>query len=620
MRKNNFLKFIPHVVMLIVALILIRFSFMGGASQSYSYDYFVKNYQSLEIQNIDVNVRSVILKLDGQVKVDGKLRNFTVTLPNNQESFQIIDQISKSIPSSQKNAINYYDPSDRNFFWNLIASALPFGIIILISIFLFSRIGGANNKAFDFVKSKARRQNNVKTRFSDIAGAEEEKQEVSEIIDYLKNPGKYKSMGARVPKGILLEGPPGTGKTLLAKAVAGESKVPFFSISGSDFVEMFVGAGASRVRDMFKEAKKTGSCVIFIDEIDAVGRQRGAGHGGGHDEREQTLNQLLVEMDGMNENSGIVIMAATNRADILDSALLRSGRFDRRIQVSLPDKKAREEILRVHARNKRLASNVEMANIAKRTPGFSGADLENVLNEAAILAIRENRQVIELNDLDEAIDRVMMGPAKKSKKYSEEEKRLVAYHESGHAIIGIKLKDANKVQKITIIPRGDAGGYNLMMPEDERYFPTKKSLLAEITGFMGGRIAEELIFGEISAGAYDDIEKATRIAKLMVTAYGMSDLGPIQYASRNEHVFMGRGSGQDAYSQETAKLIDQKVKEIIESCYQEAKKLIEENKELLHLIAGTLIEEETITSEQIDNLVKYGSINPVLREEQEAAA
>lgn len=417
-------------------------------------------------------------------------------------------------------------------------------------------------------------------------------------------------MGARIPKGMLMVGPPGTGKTLLAKAVAGEADVPFFSISGSDFVEMFVGTGASRVRDMFKKAKQTAPCIVFIDEIDAVGRQRGAGMGGGNDEREQTLNQMLVEMDGMEENKGIVIIAATNRPDVLDPALLRSGRFDRQITVNLPDKKGRYEILKVHARNKKLSSEISLENLAKRTPGFSGADLENVLNEGAILAVRDKRKVITMADLDEAIDRVMMGPAKKSKKYTEQEKRLVAYHEAGHAVIGLKLKDADKVEKVTIIPRGQAGGYNLMTPQEEKMFPTKADFMAQITGLMGGRVAEDVMFNEISAGASNDIQKATKIAKAMVRSWGMSSLGPIQYDDGSGNVFLGRDySSGSNYSGEIAYEIDKEIRKIINECYDKAKEIIEGNKDLLTLIAETLIEEETITSEQINNLVEYGSIH-----------
>ncbi len=488
-----------------------------------------------------------------------------------------------------------------------------------VFLFFFSKMNaGGNNKAFDFAKSRAKIQSNVKVRFKDVAGCDEEKEEVREIIDYLKNPKQFTDMGARIPKGLLMVGPPGTGKTLLAKAVAGEADVPFFSISGSDFVEMFVGTGASRVRDMFKKAQQAAPCIVFIDEIDAVGRQRGAGMGGGNDEREQTLNQLLVEMDGMGENKGIVIIAATNRPDVLDPALLRSGRFDRQITVNLPDKKGREAILRVHARNKKLSKDISLENLAQRTPGFSGADLENVLNEGAILAVRDHRKMITMDDLDEAIDRVMMGPAKKSKKYNEDDKRLVSYHEAGHAVIGIKLEDADMVQKVTIIPRGDAGGYNLMTPREEKYFHRKREYMAQITGLLGGRVAEELVFGEISAGAVNDIEKITKIAKNMVRVFGMSSLGPIQYADPQGNVFLGRDyNNGNNYSAGVAAEIDKEVRKIVDECYADCKRILSENRDLLDLIANSLFEEETLTKEQINNLVEYGTLtSPQQQEEQ----
>ena len=427
---------------------------------------------------------------------------------------------------------------EENLFLSLVVNVLPYVIMIGFFIFIFKSQG--NGKAFDFAKSTARLSRGKSVTFADVAGCDEEKEELVEIIDFLKNPRKYAEIGARIPKGVLLFGNPGTGKTLLAKAVAGEANVPFFSISGSDFVEMFVGVGASRVRDMFKTAKENAPCIIFIDEIDAVGRQRGAGMGGGHDEREQTLNQLLVEMDGFTPNLGIIVMAATNRPDVLDPALLRPGRFDRQITIGLPDVTGREAILKVHARNKHIDADVKLDEIAHRTPGFSGADIENLLNEAALLAARANRKVITTPDIDEAIDRVLMGPAKKSKKYTEQEKRLVAYHEAGHAVIGLKLKNAAIVQKVTIIPRGQAGGYNLMMPKEETYTRTKSELLENITGKLGGRVAEELVFGDVTTGAYGDFQDATRTARAMVTEYGMSSLGPVQYEHSGGSVFLGR--------------------------------------------------------------------------------
>ncbi len=496
---------------------------------------------------------------------------------------------------------------ESNIFLSLLISLIPYVIMIGFFIFLFRSQG--NNKAFDFAKSTARLARGKSVTFEDVAGCDEEKEELVEIIDFLKNPRKYSEIGARVPKGVLLFGPPGTGKTLLAKAVAGEANVPFFSISGSDFVEMFVGVGASRVRDMFKTAKENAPCIIFIDEIDAVGRQRGAGMGGGHDEREQTLNQLLVEMDGFTGNIGIIVMAATNRPDVLDPALLRPGRFDRQITISNPDVNGRTAILKVHARNKHLDSNINLNDIAQRIPGFSGADIENLLNEAALLAARNNRKVITTPDIDEAIDRVMMGPAKKSKKYTEHEKKLVAFHEAGHAVIGLKLKNASVVQKVTIIPRGQAGGYNLMMPKEETYFSTKTELTESIVGFLGGRVAEELIFSDVSTGAHNDFQQATRIARAMVTEYGMSSLGPVQYEQPSGNVFLGRDYLKEKnFSDQVALEIDKEVRKIVEECYEKAKEVISANKELLYNIADYLIKVETLTKSDIEEIEATGKL------------
>ena len=503
-------------------------------------------------------------------------------------------------------------PLKTNIWLSLLVSLLPSLILLVVLLFIMRMLmksqGGAGG-AFDFAKSTAKLNRSKTVTFNDVAGCDEEKEELVEIIDFLKNPRKYNEIGARVPKGVILFGPPGTGKTLLAKAVAGEAGVPFFSISGSDFVEMFVGVGASRVRDMFKTAKENAPCIVFIDEIDAVGRQRGAGMGGGHDEREQTLNQLLVEMDGFVGNTGIIIMAATNRPDVLDPALLRPGRFDRQITISNPDVLGREAILKVHARNKHLDPSVKLNEIAQRTPGFSGADIENLLNEAALLAARENRKVISTSDIDEAIDRVMMGPAKKSKKYTEHERRLVAFHEAGHAVIGLRLENASVVQKITIVPRGQAGGYNLMMPKEETYFRTKEQLLETITGFLGGRVAEEITFSDISTGASNDFENATKIARAMVTEYGMSDLGPIQYEQPNGSIFLGRDYLKDKnFSDQVAHEIDKEVRGIIESCYSKAKEVLESNKDLLSCIAEYLLLVETLTKSDIDEINKTGHL------------
>ena len=605
--NKKVINFLPYILVISILLLLVTFG-NGNATKVFNYNEFSASAEKMEFKDVRMSVGTTVVNIGGTYENNGKLENFTVSVPKTDENIQWLSDI---FAKNKNTKVEVLDANRETFMEMFLKNFLPFLLLGGVAIFLFSKMNaGGSNKAFEFSKSRAKIEGNIKVRFKDVAGCDEEKEEVKEIIDYLKDPKRFTDMGARIPKGMLMVGPPGTGKTLLAKAVAGEADVPFFSISGSDFVEMFVGTGASRVRDMFKKAKQTAPCIVFIDEIDAVGRQRGAGMGGGNDEREQTLNQMLVEMDGMEENKGIVIIAATNRPDVLDPALLRSGRFDRQITVNLPDKKGRYEILKVHARNKKLSSEISLENLAKRTPGFSGADLENVLNEGAILAVRDKRKVITMADLDEAIDRVMMGPAKKSKKYTEQEKRLVAYHEAGHAVIGLKLKDADKVEKVTIIPRGQAGGYNLMTPQEEKMFPTKADFMAQITGLMGGRVAEDVMFNEISAGASNDIQKATKIAKAMVRSWGMSSLGPIQYDDGSGYVFLGRDySSGSNYSGEIAYEIDKEIRKIINECYDKAKEIIEGNKDLLTLIAETLIEEETITSEQINNLVEYGSIH-----------
>ena len=612
MNNKKVISFLPYVLVLSILVLLITFG-SGSGTTVFNYNEFSAKAEKMTFKEVNMSVGSTVVGVSGTYDKDGKATSFTVSIPKTDEN---IAWLSDLFAKNTSTKVNVLDANRESLLEMFLKNFLPFLLLAGVAVFLFSKMNaGGSNKAFEFSKSRAKIEGNIKVRFKDVAGCDEEKEEVKEIIDYLKDPKRFTDMGARIPKGMLMVGPPGTGKTLLAKAVAGEADVPFFSISGSDFVEMFVGTGASRVRDMFKKAKQTAPCIVFIDEIDAVGRQRGAGMGGGNDEREQTLNQLLVEMDGMGENKGIVIIAA-NRPDVLDPALLRSGRFDRQITVNLPDKKGRFEILKVHARNKKLADEISLENLAKRTPGFSGADLENVLNEGAILAVRDKRKIITMADLDEAIDRVMMGPAKKSKKYSDEEKRLVAYHEAGHAVIGLKLKNADKVEKVTIIPRGQAGGYNLMTPEEEKMFPTKADFMAQITGLMGGRVAEDVMFKEISAGASNDIQKATKIAKAMVRSWGMSSLGPIQYDDGTGNVFLGRdyGSGSN-YSGEIAYEIDKEIRKIINECYDKAKEIIEKHKDLLTLIAETLIEEETITSEQINNLVEYGNIHGPKKEE-----
>lgn len=488
------------------------------------------------------------------------------------------------------------------------------GVGVLLMIILFSglsrSVNSSNNKALDFNRSRARRVDTSKVKFADVAGCDEEKAEMVEVVQYLKEPKKFSKFGAKLPKGILLIGPPGCGKTLLAKAVAGEAGVPFYSISGSDFVEMFVGVGAGRVRDMFRKAKQNAPCLIFIDEIDAVGRQRGAGLGGGNDEREQTLNQLLVEMDGFSDNSGIIVIAATNREDVLDPALLRAGRFDRTITVNLPDRKGREAIFKVHARGKTIDPEVNFESLSKRTVGFSGADIENILNEAAILAVRENKDRIDMKDIDEAIDRRIAGPAKSSRGLSDSERKRVAYHEAGHAIIGLKLKNSDKVQKITIIPRGRTGGHVLMTPEEDRFLLSQPELEARIVGYLGGRSSEEVFFKDVSTGAQNDIEVATRIARLMVTEYGMSTLGPIQYEKDSGSVFLGRDytSTQRNFSTQVAYEIDKEVRKIIDEAHAKAIEIITKYKKEVTLIAETLLENETITADEIDYLLMHGNL------------
>ena len=607
MKNNNkVLGWLPYLIVLVAMMSLFGMNNLTG-NKTVTYQTLTKIVETKKISDASLTIGTNTTSVRGVYEESGHQVTFTGTIPSTS------DQIENMITELGDANVTVVDADASNVFINTLVNLVPFLLMIGLAVWMINKMSGAqsaNGKAFEFSKSRARLEGKVKVRFADVAGCDEEKQEMAEIIDYLKYPKKFEKMGARIPKGVLLAGHPGTGKTLLAKAVAGEANVPFYSISGSDFVEMFVGVGASRVRDMFKKAKQTAPCIIFIDEIDAVGRQRGAGFGGGRDEREQTLNQLLVEMDGMEENTGVVVIAATNRPDVLDPALLRAGRFDRQITVSLPDRKGREAILKVHARNKHFAADIDLGALAKRTPGFSGADLENVLNESAIMAVRHDETEITMADIDEAIDRVMMGPAKVSKTYDDKTKKLVAYHESGHAIVGLFMENAQVVQKVTIIPRGQAGGYNLMTPKEEKMMNTKNDLLATITSFMGGRVAEELFFDDVTTGASNDIERATNIAKDMVTLYGMSDLGPIKYNSGSENVFLGRDYNQpNNVSGQVAFEIDQEVRKIVNGCHDEAKKLIQAHETELTRIAEALMEYETLTAEQIQKVVKGEDIS-----------
>ena len=531
---------VPYLFMFLIMLgIFYVVNIMNTKVNTLTYNEFMTELTDGTIKNASITTRESAgtYEVTGKLKGYKKNESFFARLPKSEEVMKKIVDVSET----QEFKLEVEPDPESSTFLMVLVNVLPFVLLIGFAFFFFNRQMAGNKSSMDFGKSKAKLSNEKnKVTFKDVAGLKEEKEEVEELIDFLKNPKKFQKMGARIPKGVLLFGPPGTGKTLLARAVAGEANVPFYFISGSDFVELFVGVGASRVRDMFQQAKRNAPCLIFIDEIDAVGRQRGTGLGGGHDEREQTLNQLLTEMDGFGENEGIIIIAATNRPDVLDPALLRPGRFDRQVTVNLPDVKGREEILKVHADNKKLTEGITLKNLAKRTPGFSGADLENLLNEAALLAVRRNKEAITMSEIDEATDRVLMGPAKTSRKYSENDRKLVAYHEAGHAVIGLKLDNANDVQKVTIIPRGSAGGYNMMVPSEEKLCSTKTDLLEEITGLLGGRTAEEITFGEITTGAHNDFEKATKIARAMVTEYGMSDLGPLQFEQQEGSVFLGR--------------------------------------------------------------------------------
>ena len=608
-RKGNTMKnFIPYLLLFMVILVTYYvFGLNNVKINTLSYNEFLTNLEQEKVDKLEVTPKSrdSVYVLTGKLEGYKDNESFTLTVPLTDS---VIQKILDESNTQQLDVVINKDPGSISWL-SIILEFIPIIVIGGLTIYMIRMmVGNGKGGTMDFGRSRAKlNQDGGKVTFKDVAGLNEEKEEVKELIDFLKNPKKFQKLGARIPKGVLLVGPPGTGKTLLAKAVAGEAKVPFYYISGSDFVELFVGVGASRVRDMFKQAKQTAPCLIFIDEIDAVGRQRGTGLGGGHDEREQTLNQLLTEMDGFGANEGIIIIAATNRPDVLDPALLRPGRFDRQVTVNLPDVREREAILNVHAKGKLLEDSVKLKAIAERTPGYSGADLENLLNEAALLAVRRNKNAIGMDEIDEASDRVLMGPAKVSRKVTDYEKNIVAFHESGHAVLGIELPNGEEVHKITIIPRGMAGGYTQMLPKEERTLvATKDELLQRITSYLGGRVSEELFCGEISTGASDDFKRATQIARSMVTEYGMSDLGPVQFEHKSGEVFLGRDYTNSAknYSDTVALEIDKEIRKIIDECYKNAKEILKKNEGLVRMLAETLYEKETITKEEIEEVVK----------------
>lgn len=599
-----------YLILFLVVVGIVQFVSNGNESADFPrYDELRQEIKNNNVKSMTIQFEGNAFAVTGEYKQqpsDAKSKNFSTFVPPTDRA---LDEL---IAASDENGVELTQKKmEGDSIWlTFLSSIIPLVIMFILFFFLFNQAQGGGGKVMNFGKSKARLYNEEKKKisFEDVAGADEEKQELVEVVEFLKDPRKFAAVGARIPKGVLLVGPPGTGKTLLARAVAGEAGVPFFSISGSDFVEMFVGVGASRVRDLFENAKKNAPCIIFIDEIDAVGRQRGAGLGGGHDEREQTLNQLLVEMDGFGGNEGIIIVAATNRADILDPALLRPGRFDRQITVDRPDVKGREAVLKVHSRNKPLTKDVRLDVIAKRTTGFTGADLENLLNEAALLAARRNRKDISMNEVDEAIDRVIVGTEKRSRVISDREKRIVAYHEAGHTIVGYFLEHADMVHKVTIIPRGRAGGYVIMLPKEDRMLVTKQELLDKVTGLLGGRVAEELFIGEIGTGAYSDFQQATRIVRSMIMEYGMSDkLGPMQFGTSQGQVFLGRDIGHEQnYSDSIAYEIDQEMQNFIRSSYERCKELLTKYSKEMHLIANTLLEKETLELDQIKELIEQG--------------
>lgn len=595
------------LIFLVIIGVVSFFNNNNEPTKNIKYNEFIAHLKAGDVENFSMQPERGVFEVRGQLEGYTEDQYFITYVPNDSTTIDIVND------APIETEVEVMRAEEQSGWVSFFTTMIPFIIIFILFFFLLNQAQGGGSRVMNFGKSKAKLYNDEKkkVRFKDVAGADEEKAELVEVVDFLKDPRKFAEVGARIPKGILLVGPPGTGKTLLARAAAGEAGVPFFSISGSDFVEMFVGVGASRVRDLFENAKKNAPCIIFIDEIDAVGRQRGAGLGGGHDEREQTLNQLLVEMDGFGANEGIIIIAATNRPDILDPALLRPGRFDRQITVDRPDLKGREEVLKVHARNKPLDESIDLKAIATRTPGFSGADLENLLNEAALVAARRDKKKIDMTDIDEATDRVIAGPAKKSKVISEKERKIVAFHEGGHTIIGVILDEAEMVHKVTIVPRGQAGGYAVMLPKEDRYFMTKPELLDKITGLLGGRVAEEVVFGEVSTGAHNDFQRATALARKMVTEFGMSDkLGPLQFGQpQGGQVFLGRDlHNEQNYSDAIAYEIDLEIQRIIKDCYARAKSILTEHRDKLDLVANTLLEVETLVAEQIKHLIDHGKL------------
>lgn len=596
---NKFFKNVTFYLLIIIVMIWMfdHYSASTPKASEISYSSFMKHVQQEEIKEVTIVDNIISGKLS-----DGK--EFTTIAPNDSKLVEKLEQNKVDIKAEL--------PPQPPWWMGILSSILPILIIVGLWFMLMNQSGAGGGKVMNFGKSRARRydEEKLKITFKDVAGADEAKQELEEVVEFLKSPQKYNELGAKIPKGVLLYGPPGTGKTLLAKAVAGEAGVPFFSISGSDFVEMFVGVGASRVRDLFDQAKKSAPCIVFIDEIDAVGRQRGAGLGGGHDEREQTLNQLLVEMDGFSANEGIIMIAATNRPDILDPALLRPGRFDRQIVVDRPDIKGRKEILKVHVKGKPIGEDVELEVIAQRTPGFTGADLSNLVNEAALLTARRDKKVINMPEMEEAAERVIMGPERKSRVISDKEKRLTAYHEGGHTVVGMLLEHTDPVHKVTIIPRGRAGGYTLSLPKEDKYYATRSEMLDELKVLLGGRVAEALVLKEISSGASNDLQRATALARQMICEYGMSEnIGPVTFGHRQDQVFLGRDLARDKdYSEEVAAEIDKEVRSFMEDAYAATEKLLNENLDTLHVIAQALIERETLEEEEIKELVEYGHI------------